>query len=64
MGAVPTGPELLETSGPSLQIASGRGLLPRAVEALERRHETPEARVAFAMEHFAAERPLPGGAAR
>lgn len=61
------GPQLLELNarpGLSVQIANGCGLLPRlqAVEALARRHETPEARVAFAVEHFAADRPLPAGA--
>ncbi len=52
------GPQLLELNarpGLSVQIANGRGLVPRleAIEALDRPHETAQARVAFAMEQFA-----------
>ncbi|MBK5935826.1 MAG: alpha-L-glutamate ligase-like protein [Halorhodospira halophila] len=52
------GPQLLELNarpGLSVQIANGCGLLPRlgAIEALESRHATAEARVGWAMEQFA-----------
>jgi alpha-L-glutamate ligase-like protein len=52
------GPMLLELNarpGLAIQIANGRGLLPRLqkIEALKRHHLTPEARVEFAMNAFA-----------
>lgn len=51
------GPLLLELNarpGLAIQMANGRGLLPRLrqIEALRRPHFTPEARAAFAMETF------------
>ena len=52
------GPLLLELNarpGLAIQMANGRGLLPRLreIEALRRTHFTPEERVAFAMDTFA-----------
>jgi hypothetical protein len=53
------GPLLLELNarpGLAIQIANGKGLLPRlqAVEALRRPHLTPEARVEWAMQQAGA----------
>ena len=53
------GPLLLELNarpGLAIQMANGRGLLPRlnAIENLKRHHFTPEARARYAMEMFAA----------
>ena len=51
------GPLLLELNarpGLAIQMANGRGLLPRLrqIEALRRTHFTPEERAAFAMDTF------------
>ncbi|KAA1171315.1 alpha-L-glutamate ligase-like protein [Marinobacter salinexigens] len=53
------GPMLLELNarpGLAIQMANGRGLLPRlrSIEALKRPHFTPQERARFAMEQFAA----------
>ncbi len=53
------GPLLLELNarpGLAIQMANGRGLLPRlqAIESIKRRHLTPEKRTAHAMKIFAA----------